>query len=151
MTEKIGIRTATVTIKDGKVLLVSSKYGDEEYCLFPGGGVEFGETVEEGAIRETLEETGIKVKIDRLFHINEFIYKNDWSKRSITIFFLATPKKEFTKNISNDGGKIKQIKWVNISELKDLDIRPKILVDILINSFGKLENIIPEYSVDFKE
>jgi len=151
MAEKIGIRTATVTIKDGKVLLVNSKYGKEEYYLFPGGGVEFDETVTEGAVRETLEETGIKVKIGKLLHVNEFIYKNDWSKRSIAFFFLATPQEKFTKNISNDGGKIKQIKWVNISGLKDLDIRPKILADILINSSGKFESIPMEYSVDFKE
>lgn len=150
MAEKIGIRTATVTIKDGKVLLVSSKYDDGEYYLFPGGGVEFGETIEEGAIRETLEETGIKVKIDKLLHINEFIYRNNWNKRSITVFFLATPE-ESTNNITNNGGKIKQIEWVNISNLNNLDIRPKILSNILIESKDGFDNISPEYSVDFKE
>ncbi|HJX50888.1 MAG TPA: hypothetical protein VJ438_05505, partial [Candidatus Nanoarchaeia archaeon] len=73
------------------------------------------------------------------------------SKRSITLFFLAIPQEKFTENISTDGGKIKQIKWASISELKDLDIRPKILAEILISSFGKFENIPLEYSVDFKE
>jgi ADP-ribose pyrophosphatase YjhB (NUDIX family) len=151
MAEKIGIRTATVTVKDGKVLLVNSKYDDGEYYLFPGGGVEFGETVEEGAIRETVEETGFKVKIDKLIHVNEFIYKEDWNKRSITVFFLASPEEEFLKNISNDGGKIKNIEWVEISKLEDLDIRPAILSRILKENKEDFNKIILGHSVDFKE
>ncbi|MFH1823120.1 MAG: NUDIX hydrolase [archaeon] len=77
MAEKIGIRPATIVIKDQKVLLVKSKYPEEEIYLFPGGGMEFEETIEECAIRETFEETGVKVKIKNLFHINEYIYKED--------------------------------------------------------------------------
>ncbi len=151
MAEKIGIRTATVTIRDGKVLLVRSKYDDGEFYLFPGGGVEFGETVEEGAIRETLEETGIKVKINKLLHINEFIYRNDWNKRSITVLFLATPIGEFPESISDDGGKIKQIEWIEITKLDKLDVRPKIIADILIKSENNFESISLGHSVDFKE
>ena len=151
MAEKIGIRTATVTIKDRKVLLVSSKYDDGEYYLFPGGGVEFGETVEEGAVRETFEETGIRVKIDKLLHINEFIYRDDWNKRSITFFFLAIPEEESTDNISNDEGKIKKVEWVDISNLNDLDVRPKILANILIKSGDEPKNLSLGHSVDFKE
>jgi 8-oxo-dGTP diphosphatase len=151
MAEKIGIRTATVTVRNGKVLLVNSKYDDGEYYLFPGGGVEFGETIEEGAVRETFEETGFKVKIDKLIHINEFIYKEDWNKRSITVFFLASPEEEFLENISNDGGKIKNIEWVEISKLKDLDIRPSILSKILMESKRDFNKIVLGHSVDFKE
>jgi len=151
MAEKVGIRTATVTIADGKVLLVNSKYDDGEYYLFPGGGLEFGETVEEGAIRETLEETGIKVKIVKLIHLNEFIYKSDWNKRSVTTFFLATPVSENDSILTDDGGKIKQISWINIADLKNLDVRPRILANILDSSQNKIEGIPLEYSVDFKE
>jgi len=151
MAERIGIRTATVTVRDGKVLLVNSKYNDGEYYLFPGGGVEFKETVEEGAIRETFEETGFKVTIDKLIHVNEFIYKEDWNKRSITFFFLASPKEESFENISNDGGKIKEVEWVEISNLEDLDVRPAILAKILKESEKDLNNLSLGYSVDFKE
>ncbi len=35
----------------------------QEYYTFPGGGLEEGETEEEGAIREIKEELGINVKI----------------------------------------------------------------------------------------
>ncbi len=44
-----------VVEKSGKYLMIGTKDGD---LLFPGGGVEEGETLEEAGIRELREETG---------------------------------------------------------------------------------------------
>jgi 8-oxo-dGTP pyrophosphatase MutT (NUDIX family) len=46
---------------DGKIALVHAKI--RNYYTLPGGGVEEGETLEEGAIREVKEEAGCAVKI----------------------------------------------------------------------------------------
>ena len=148
MAEKIGIRPATIVIKDGKVLLVNSRYKDEEFYLFPGGGTKFGETIEEAAIRETLEETGAKVKIKDLFHVNEYIYADDWNKRSVSIFFIAEVV-EISEPKTNDNGKIKEVKWIKLDELDNYDIRPKIIVDLIKNSL--LESPRGLYSIDFKK
>lgn len=149
MAEKIGIRPATIVIKDEKVLLVSSKYHDEEFYLFPGGGMEFGETIEEAAVRETFEETGVKVKIKDLFHVNEYIYAEDWNKRSVSMFFIAELI-EISEPTTNDDGKIKEIKWIKLSELDNYDIKPKRIVDLLKLS-SNLDNKREIYSIDFKK
>ena len=51
--------------KDRKILIgrrrKSASHGALEYC-FPGGHMEGGESFEESARRETLEESGIKIK-----------------------------------------------------------------------------------------
>jgi len=47
-------------IKDGLILAVSRRYDKTKFGL-PGGKVEPDETPDQAAIRETLEETGIKV------------------------------------------------------------------------------------------
>src|SRR3989338_926747 len=148
MAEKIGIRPETIVIKEGKVLLVNSRYKDEEFYLFPGGGMKFGETIEEAAIRETLEETGAKVKIKDLFHVNEYIYADDWNKRSVSIFFIAEVV-EISEPKTNDNGKIKEVKWIKLDELDNYDIRPKIIVDLIKNSL--LESPRGLYSIDFKK
>lgn len=49
---------------ENKMLVVKPNYKDE--WLLPGGTVETGESPREGAIRETKEEIGLDVKIERL-------------------------------------------------------------------------------------
>jgi 8-oxo-dGTP diphosphatase len=149
MAEKIGIRPATIVIKDENVLLVSSKYQDEEFYLFPGGGMEFGETIEEAAVRETFEETGVKVKIKDLFHVNEYIYADDWNKRSVSIFFLAEVV-EILEPTTDDKGKIKEIRWIKLSELDNYDVKPKRIANMLKLS-SNLDNKREMYSIDFKK
>lgn len=57
---KVGVGVAV--LKDGKILLGKRKniHGDGEYGG-PGGHMEYMETIEECAKRETLEETGMEI------------------------------------------------------------------------------------------
>lgn len=58
---------ACIVLRDeaSRVLLVRQNYGGRRWSL-PGGGVEAGETPEEAAQREALEETGLTVELDGL-------------------------------------------------------------------------------------
>lgn len=50
----------SVVFRDGDVLLVSRKYPpDLGMWGFPGGKIEFGESIEQAAVRELFEETGV--------------------------------------------------------------------------------------------
>jgi 8-oxo-dGTP diphosphatase len=74
---KVGI--GVIIKKDNKILFGKRKnaHGDGTWS-FPGGHLEFGETWEECAMRETLEETGINVSSPTLIDINfqrSIIYK----------------------------------------------------------------------------
>ena len=57
------IASAFFVSKDGKVLLGKNRAGGvfEGYYVVPGGGIEDGETKEQGLRREMLEETGIDI------------------------------------------------------------------------------------------
>ena len=45
---------------DGDILLVRSRFSRQEWAL-PGGGVKHNESYEQAAVRETLEEIGLKI------------------------------------------------------------------------------------------
>ena len=155
MAEKIGIRPATIIVDKKRLLLVKSEYKGNIFYLLPGGGVEFGETIEEAAIRETLEETGKRIKIIKPVYINEYIDNKDRSKRVINIFFLSEILKEDMSMLSNDGGKIKSIEWVDLDNLKDInDELTKFNASLYIKKGNPADiwsAIFEEFNVYFRE
>ena len=58
-------RAAVILVVDGQVALIE-RWAREHYYLFPGGHPEPGETLEEAAAREALEELGLRVEIGPL-------------------------------------------------------------------------------------
>ena len=56
-------RAGIILIEDTKVALIERHRAGLDYFVFPGGGVDEGETPEQGAIREAMEELGIQVAI----------------------------------------------------------------------------------------
>jgi 8-oxo-dGTP diphosphatase len=55
-----------IKYKDG-IILIKRKNPPEGWAL-PGGFVDYGETLEEAAVREAKEETGLRIKLLRQFH-----------------------------------------------------------------------------------
>ena len=57
------IRAGIVLIQDNKVALIERHRAGLDYFVFPGGGVGEGETPEQAATREAMEELGVEVAI----------------------------------------------------------------------------------------
>ena len=72
------VLTLSLLIKDNQILLAMKKrgFGMGRYNGF-GGKVEIGETIEEGAKREVLEESGIRVQTLEKVGIHEFEFAHD--------------------------------------------------------------------------
>ena len=74
-----------IVIDNDKVLLVKHNKG---HISFPKGHIENGETEEECAIRETMEETGITAKIiSKHRYLQTYIVKDNILKE--VVYFLA--------------------------------------------------------------
>src|SRR3954463_6393130 len=82
----------TLPIEDGKVWLL--RRGIEPrlgYWTYPAGFLELDESTEEGAVRETREELGCEVSIDRLFGI----YSRP--RTHVNVVYLATITNESSR------------------------------------------------------
>ncbi|MBU2638969.1 MAG: NUDIX hydrolase [Nanoarchaeota archaeon] len=135
--EKIGIRPCVILVENNKVLSIHCKYRDGEYYLFPGGGVEPGETLVECAKREFEEETGLRIEIIKLVYVNDWIKDKATNERVVNIFFLGKMSGGKIIHGEKDGGKVKEIEWVDLDRLPEIDFRPAYLAKRLKGDFEK--------------
>ena len=56
-------RAGIILIEDNKIALIERHRAGLDYFVFPGGGVDEGESPEQGAVREAMEELGVQVAI----------------------------------------------------------------------------------------
>jgi 8-oxo-dGTP diphosphatase len=84
-----GVGVGVYIIRGSRILMGKRKnaHGDGDWCP-PGGHLEFGESWENCAIRETLEETGLPIKNIRFGAATNDIFKKD-DKHYITIALIA--------------------------------------------------------------
>ena len=69
--------------EDKKILLVKSTYKRFHLWGLPGGSLEYGEHPEQAVIREVLEETGLKICIER------FLLVNSWRPDRVGLYYLC--------------------------------------------------------------
>lgn len=84
---RIGV--GVIIRKDGKVLLGKRKgsHGAGEWS-FPGGHLEFNEGIEDCAIREVMEETGLKINYIRKATFTNDLFPRE-GKHYVTLFLIA--------------------------------------------------------------
>ena len=77
------IRAGIVLIQDNKVALIERHRAGLHYFVLPGGGVDEGESPEQAAVREAMEELGIQVAI------KQKVAEVQLGQKSRQIYFLA--------------------------------------------------------------
>jgi 8-oxo-dGTP diphosphatase len=130
MTEKPQVGTAMILTKENKVLLMKRKgpHGKGTWST-PGGHLDFGETLEGCAARETKEEVGVEVVDIRFRAVTNDIFEES-GKHYVTIWLEGTPVGEPVIAAETE---VEEIGWFAWDEL------PQPL-------FLPLENLVKEIS-----
>ncbi|MEK4630236.1 MAG: NUDIX domain-containing protein [Solibacillus sp.] len=116
-------RASVVIIENGKVLLIQRVRNGSTYYVFPGGGIENGETPEEGAKREAWEELGVEVYVRDCFSTIKFNGTQYYYKAEILSGTLGTGNGEEYTDKNRDRGTYLPM-WVDREGLSSMDVRP---------------------------
>ncbi len=130
-------RATALIIQDEKILLIHRINNGEEYWVFPGGGIEKGETPEEAVVREVKEETGLI-----FFNYERQDYKiGDDNTNTDNIFFLG--KVEDGEIVlggpeAHQDPKVNQYhpQWVQLKKINDLNLYPESIKIIIQKKHG---------------
>lgn len=135
-------RAGAVIVKDGQILLFRRvKEGWGEYWVFPGGGVEEGETPEQALVREVQEELSLQVtEYKLLFEVfNDFTMNEKYPPRQ-EYFYLVTA---FTGEVKLGGEEAERMSgadqyyptWVPLAHIKDMtNLKPEVAQKKLIEA-----------------
>lgn len=111
-TEKPGISAAIITLND-RVLMVRRRISEGELMWqFPAGAIEAGESPEEAAVRETLEETGLKVEAASL--IGQRVHPKTGREMSYTACRVVDGEAHVA-----DAEELDAVAWVALEEIPE--------------------------------
>lgn len=105
--------------KDNKYLLTERKGNEQKVWHFPGGGVEFGETVENALHREIKEELNLTIKIEQQLSQVYSAIRPKW--HGILIPFVCNIEGEENIKLDNESF---QYGWFKAEEIKKLHTLP---------------------------
>jgi 8-oxo-dGTP pyrophosphatase MutT (NUDIX family) len=135
--EKLAAGGVVIEAIDGRpirVLLVHRPRYDD--WSFPKGGVDEGESVEDAALREVLEESGLRCRIIRKLAEARYKYRTKrGAVRPKTVhYFLMEP---VGGQITTDGEEVDSAEWFDTADAEKMlsyDLDKEMLIS-LVNSF----------------
>lgn len=116
-------RSGVVIIEHKKVALIQRVRDGATYYVFPGGGIEAGETREMAAKREVFEELGVEVEVKECRYVVPFNGTKYYFLANIISGIFGTGQGEEFSEENKDRGTYLPM-WVDIQSLSTIDVRP---------------------------
>jgi 8-oxo-dGTP diphosphatase len=126
LTDQLEVAVGAVVLRDGELLLVRRGHGPAagDWSL-PGGRVRFGEGLREATVRETREETGIDVLVERFLGWVERIGDEPVPYHFVILDFACAPTEPGHVPVASDDAT--EARWVHLDELDGLRLVPGLL------------------------
>jgi len=146
--EYFNIRVYGLLINQDKEILVAEEYHFNTYMLkFPGGGLQFGESIPECLQRELKEELNIEILKLEHFHTSEIFVRSAFNENHqvVGIYYHANCPVELINNYRENFKKPEKdgeekFKWIQLDKLDPLDFTfsndREVVSKLLKNKFG---------------
>ncbi len=125
-------RAGIILIEDNKLALIERHRTGLHYFIFPGGGIDEGESPQQTAVREAEEELGIIVEIKQ--KVAEVIFEQDTQH-----YFLAEKLSgEFGTGTGEEYGKYNPLYgtyhplWMPLADVLNNNVLPRELAKLVI-------------------
>jgi ADP-ribose pyrophosphatase YjhB (NUDIX family) len=120
------VGVGAVIIHDQRALLVrrNTEPLRGEWSV-PGGVLELGEKLRDGAAREALEETGLHLEVGEVLDVFDSIFP-DADGRAQYHFVLIDFLCRVVSGEAVAGSDVSEVKWVTLPELHELHLRPSV-------------------------
>jgi 8-oxo-dGTP diphosphatase len=116
------VGVGAVVVKDGKVLLVKRGIAPNKgVWAIPGGGLKLGETLQEGAEREILEETGITIRCGDPCYSFDF-FERDGDGRIRFHYVIVDMRADYVCGEVQGADDADEAGWVSPEELGNLSV-----------------------------
>jgi 8-oxo-dGTP diphosphatase len=116
------VGVGAVVIKDGKVLLVERGVDPNKgLWAIPGGSLKVGETLQEGAEREIMEETGITIRAKEPVYSFDF-FERDGDGRVRFHYVIVDMMADYIDGEVQGADDALEARWVSPEELKDMEV-----------------------------
>ena len=135
---RVGV--GAITVKNGKVLLV--KRGVEPsrgLWAIPGGTLKLGETLQECAAREILEETGVTIKVGDCVYVFDFIEYDSEGKIKFH-FVIVDFAAEYVAGVPKGADDALEACWLSAEELQELPVAQNTIRALRSLGFVKSES-----------
>jgi len=121
------IRAATIILEKNKIFLIKNCANGRTWLVPPGGGLEEEEDTLETARRETKEETGLDVKLDKIVYLREFV-DHSHKSHNLEVFILAKSYSgQINLSLAPQEDMITDAKFYSLKELEDYTVYPEII------------------------
>jgi len=111
-------------VRESRVLLIRrAQEPNKGFWSFPGGRVELGETIFEAVQREVFEETGCTVEPEKVFHVYDWITRDDSGevKFHYVVNYVRCSYRSGEARAASDAS---EARWVAEPDIADLTMHP---------------------------